>query len=428
MDSCQIYNVKKVDFPHDIKTEVPGSKSITNRALLIGAMAKGTSVIKGVLFSDDSRHVMQALYDLGFPIHIDEENATVTIEGYDGDIPNKEAEIYVGSAGTAARFLTAFLGLSKGRYHMTCSEQMKKRPMKELLMALEEMGSEIYYEEEPYCFPFTIGNFECKKSKVTIDVDKSSQFLSAVLICLPLLPQNFMVKISGNHGMAYVNMTMRMMQHFGVVVERTITGAYRRKQEMNYKAMEYDIEPDVSAACYFYALCPLLHVNVKVKNIHMDCLQGDIKFLKVLVRMGCKLEEEKDGVLLMPPKEKFSGGSFDLSAFSDQALTLAAIAPFTKSKVCLMNVGHIRYQECDRIKAIVSNLGKMGIAAVEQGNNVFILPGEPKAAKIETFGDHRVAMAFSLVGTVVDGIEIENPACTKKTFENYFEVLEQSIY
>ena len=385
-------------------------------------------MLHGVLFSDDSRHFMQALYDLGFPIHIDEEEETVTIEGFGGDIPNEEAEIYVGSAGTAARFLTAFLGLSKGKYRLTASEQMKKRPMKELLVALEEMGSEIIYEEEEYCFPFTIGNFECKKNRVTIDVEKSSQFLSALLISSVLLPPNFLIKVTGNHGMAYVSMTMRMMQQFGMGVERTLTGAYRRRHDNGYEACEYKIEPDVSAACYFYALCPLLRVKVKVKNVHMDCLQGDIKFLKVLVRMGCKLESEEDGVLMLPPKEKFLGGSFDLASFSDQALTLAAIAPFANSKVCMMNIGHIRYQECDRIAAIVKNLAKMGIAVVEQGNNVFILPGTPSACQVETYDDHRVAMAFSLIGTMVDGIVIENPACTRKTFEKYFEVLENSIY
>jgi len=311
---------------------------------------------------------------------------------------------------------------------VTASEQMKKRPMKELLIALEEMGSQITYEEEEYCFPFIIGNFDCKVSKVTIDVEKSSQFLSALLISSVLLPQNFMIKVSGSHGMAYVNMTLRMMAQFGVGIEKTITGAYRRKFDNIYEAKEYIIEPDVSAACYFYALSPLLRVNVKVQNVHMDCLQGDIKFLKVLVRMGCRLEDEKDGVLMIPPRDKFLGGSFDLSSFSDQALTLAAIAPFASSKVCIMNVGHIRYQECDRIQAIVRNLGKMGVAAVCQKDNIFILPGEPCPCEVETFDDHRVAMAFALIGTMVDGIKIENPSCTRKTFENYFSVLEESVY
>lgn len=422
-----IYKVKKVDDPHPIEVSVPGSKSITNRALLLAALAKGTSVLQGVLFSDDSRHFMQALDDLGFPIQIDEKNAVVTIEGFGGEIPREEAEVYVGSAGTAARFLTAFLGFSKGKYRMTCSEQMKKRPMKELLLALEELGSEITYEEEPYCFPFTIGNFECKKSKVTIDVEKSSQFLSALLINSVLLPQNFMIKVTGSHGMAYVTMTMRMMAQFGVGIERTITGSYRRKHEDGYKAREYAVEPDVSAACYFYALCPLLKVDVKVKDVHMDCLQGDIKFLKVLVRMGCKINDQEDGVLLIPGN-KFVGGSFDFSSFSDQALTLAAIAPFASSKVCIMNVGHICYQECNRIEAIISNLAKMGIATMEHANNIFILPGKPQACEVETFEDHRVAMAFALVGTMVDGIVIKDPSCTRKTFENYFETLEKVVY
>lgn len=428
MNNSDIYEIKRIEKPHDIVTSVPGSKSITNRALLIAALAEGTSVLHGVLFSDDSRHFMQALDDLGFPIHVDEENQMVTIEGFGGEIPREEAEVYVGSAGTAARFLTAFLGLSKGRYRVTASEQMKKRPMKELLVALEEMGSEITYEEEEYCFPFIIGNFQCKQSKVTIDVEKSSQFLSALLISSVLLPQNFMIKMTGSHGMAYVNMTMRMMAQFGVGVERTITGSYRRRHDHTYDAREYEIEPDVSAACYFYALAPLLRVNVKVNNVHMDCLQGDIKFLKVLVRMGCKINDEKNGVLLTPPKDKFIGGSFDLSSFSDQALTLAAIAPFACSKVCIMNVGHIRYQECDRIQAIVKNLSKMGVAAIEQKDNVFILPGKPNGCRVETFDDHRVAMAFSLVGAMIDGVQIENPSCTRKTFENYFEVFEESVY
>lgn len=427
-NSNQVYEVKKVLNPHDISVCVPGSKSITNRALLIAALAQGTSVLRGCLFSDDSRHFMQALYDLGFPIHIDEDNAVVTIEGFGGEIPNKEAEIYVGSAGTAARFLTAFLCLSNGRYHMTCSEQMKKRPMKELLMALEDIGASIVYEEEEYCFPFTIGEFHCKKSKVTIDIEKSSQFLSALLISSVLLPANFMIKIAGSHGMSYVNMTIRMMQQFGVGIERALTGAFRRKYEVGYKAREYEIEPDISAACYFYALSPLHKITVKVPGVHMNSLQGDIKFLKVLVRMGCRLEDEADGVCLLPPKDRFLGGSFDLSSFSDQALTLAAIAPYASSKVCIMNVGHIRYQECDRMDAIVKNLSKMGIAAIEQKSNLFILPGEPHACDIETFEDHRVAMAFSLIGTMTDGIRILNPACTKKTFEDYFAVLEDAIY
>jgi 3-phosphoshikimate 1-carboxyvinyltransferase len=195
-----------------------------------------------------------------------------------------------------------------------------------------------------------------------------------------------------------------------------------------YHAMDYLIEPDVSAACYFYALSALLNVSVKVKNVHMDCLQGDIQFIEVLDRMGCSLRDESDGVLLLPPRECILGGSFDLSSFSDQALTLAAIAPFASSKVCIMNIGHIRYQECDRMNAIVENLSAMGILATWEDDNLFILPGKVKGCEIETFEDHRVAMAFSLPGVLIEGIKIKNPSCTRKTFENYFEVFESTVY
>ncbi len=431
MDKKEYYVVNKVKQPRDFTVSVPGSKSITNRALLLAALAEGSSTLRGVLFSDDSRHFMQALVDLGFSVDISEAEATVSITGFGGEVPcansrragDVDAVIDVGSAGTAARFLTAFLGVSKGRYRITASEQMKKRPMKELLEALEEMGAAIVYEEEPYHFPLVIGDFDCKRSFITVDIEKSSQFLSALLISSVILPEYFMIGMTGTHGMAYVNMTLRMMSQFGVSMEKTITGSYRRRTAKGYDAKDYIVEPDVSGACYFYALSPLLHVAVKVRNVHMNCLQGDIKFLNVLDRMGCHIEEEADGVKLFPPRDGLLGGSFDLSSFSDQALTLAAIAPFASSKVCIMNVGHIRYQECDRIQAILENLIGMGILALCEDDNIFILPGKPKPTTIETFEDHRVAMAFSLPGTVLGEQKILNPACTAKTFENFFEVL-----
>ena len=437
-----VYEVKKVNHPHDIFVTVPGSKSITNRALLIAALAQGKSVLHGVLFSDDSRYFMQALIDLGFEVTIDEDNCTVEIQGCGGQIPCMEnsqrkdyrdeydvdASVYVGSAGTAARFLTAFLGLSKGKFRMTASEQMKKRPMKELLVALEEMGTQIIYEEEPYHFPFVIGNFLCKKTEVSIDVNKSSQFLSALLISMVLLPQDFSIHIVGSHGMAYVDMTLNMMKQFAVSVDKNIDGSYRRSDNHGYHARNYTVEPEVSAACYFYALSPILNVPVKVQNVHMDCLQGDIQFLDVLDKMGCSKQDEADGVLMLPPKEGLLGGTFDLSSFSDQALTLAAIAPFASSKVCIMNIGHIRYQECDRVNAILRNLSSMGILATCEDDNIFILPGNPKGCVIDTYEDHRVAMAFSIPGVITDGVKILNPSCTRKTFENYFEVLEKSVY
>lgn len=428
------YLVKQVKKPHQIITGVPGSKSITNRALLIAAMAEGTSVLKGVLFSDDSRYFIQALIDMEFPVSVDEAACQVTVTGFGGKIPylmnhpGEELSVYVGSAGTAARFLTAFFGLSEGQFYLNSSEQMKKRPMQELVESLESLGAEFTFEESDGHFPFHVHADGCRKEETVIDVDKSSQFLSALLITSVLLDHDFTIRVKGTHGMAYVEMTIAMMEQFGVKVEKQKDHAYRIRKEASYTAREYQIEPDLSAACYFYAMSPLLLVPAKVLHVKKECLQGDIAFLSVLSDMGCRIREDADGICVFPPQKALSGGSWDLSGFSDQALTLAALAPFADSPVTINGIGHIRMQECDRIHAIAENLSAMGIRCEEQADSVTIYPGIPKAARIKTYDDHRVAMAFAIDGLVTEGIRIENPSCCKKTFENYFEVLEEQVY
>lgn len=445
MQTIEKYEVKKA-VCREIEVDVPGSKSITNRALLIAALAEGKSVLRGVLFSDDSRHFLQALIDLGFEVEIDEACAVVSIVGCGGKIPAYEspvdekmknvsddgmpvnASINVGSAGTAARFLTAYLGLSKGRYFVDSSQQMKKRPMEELLKALEALGASIEFLEEAYHFPFVIGNDQVSKHEVTIDVDKSSQFLSALLIASVLFTEDFVIHVKGHHGMSYVKMTIAMMEQFGVKVDCLTEDTFRISGDASYTARDYRIEPDVSAAAYFYAMAPVLSVPAKVHHVHWKSLQGDITFLHVLEAMGCGSVELEDGIRIYPPQEGLCGGTFDLSAFSDQALTLAAISCFAKSPVTIEGIGHIRYQECDRLHAIVTNLTDMGIRCEEpEEGTIRIYPGQPKPCEIETFEDHRVAMAFAIPGLVTDGIVILDPGCCRKTFETYFEVLEEAV-
>lgn len=427
MQTVEKYKVKKAT-GRKIEVDVPGSKSITNRALLIAALAEGKSVLHGVLFSDDSRHFLQALVDLGFDVEIDETNAVVSIVGCGGNIPKSDASINVGSAGTAARFLTAYLGLSQGRYVIDSSEQMKKRPMEELLKALEDLGASVEFREEPYHFPFVIGNDRVSKHEVTIDVDKSSQFLSALLIASVLFTEDFVIHVKGHHGMSYVKMTIAMMKQFGVEVDCLSEDAFCIHGDAAYTARDYQIEPDVSAAAYFYAMAPVLSVPASVRHVHWKSLQGDTTFLHVLEAMGCGSVELEDGITIYPPEEGLCGGTFDLSAFSDQALTLAAISCFAKSPVTIEGIGHIRYQECDRLHAIVSNLTSMGIKCEEpEEGTIRIYPGQPKPCEIETFEDHRVAMAFAIPGLVTDGIVIRDPGCCRKTFENYFDVLEKAV-
>ena len=417
----------------EYSVEVPGSKSITNRALLLAALAKGKSTLSGVLFSDDSKHFLQSLVSLGFQVEIDEAAKQVTVYGEGGNIPNKEAAINVGSAGTAARFLTAFLGISVCNCRINASEQMKKRPMKELFSALTTLGSSFSFPEKEDFLPVEFHNSApLSATEVTVDIDKSSQFLSALLISACLFPGDFTVHVTGTHGMAYIDMTVAMMQQFGVRVEKPDETTFFIPGGQSYSARDYFIEPDMSAACYFYAMAPLLGVSVTVPHIPEQSLQGDVKFLDVLKQMGCTVfYDASKGSFTAIGREDgpFSGVSINLGSFSDQTMTLAAIAPFATGKTTITGISHIKYQECDRFHAIINELTRVGITCKEinDGDGLEIMPGIPQPAEIETYDDHRMAMAFSLLGLRTEGIVIKNAQCCRKTFETYFDVL-NSLY
>lgn len=430
---CPGSEISGTDCCAPLIVEVPGSKSITNRALLLATLAKGSSTLRGVLFSDDSRHFLKCVQELGFLTTVDEEQKQITVVGEGGRVPRKEASLYVGSAGTAARFLTAYLGVAEGVYHMDASEQMRRRPMAPLLHSLRDMGCEILYgENSPEgFFPFTLRGHGFGKDAITVDIGHSSQFLSALLISSCLSERDFTVRVQGTHGMAYIDMTRRMMEQFGVYTSQTAPDTFVTAAGQHYRAMDYEIEPDVSAACYFYACAPLLHIPVQVAHIHFDSLQGDVAFLKILEQTGCTLEDTEQGILVLPPRKKgFRGVTVDMSACSDQAITLAAIAPFADSPTTITGIGHIRFQESDRMKAIVTELGKMGIRCEEDtasGGSITIYPGIPKPCVVDTYDDHRMAMGFSLIGLRIPGMAIRDPGCCRKTFENYFQVLEEAL-
>lgn len=413
-----------------LAVHVPGSKSITNRALLLATLARGVSNLSGVLFSDDSRHFLKCIQNLGFETQADERKRTIAIKGLGGDPPLKEADQYVGSAGTAARFLTAYLGLSHGVYHMDASEQMRKRPMAPLLDSLRELGCEVIYDgtETDGRFPFTLRGHGFQKNHISINIDSSSQFLSALLIASCLCEGDFTTYVEGSHGMAYIEMTLKMMEQFGVKAERIGNGAFLTRAGQRYQARDYQIEPDVSAACYFYAMSPLLNVPVTVDHVHFHSLQGDVEFVKILEKMGCRADDTPRGIQIDPPRNGiYHGITVDMSACSDQAITLAAIAPYADSPTTITGIGHIRFQESDRIRAIVTELTKMGIRCRELDNGITIHPGRPRPSIVETYEDHRMAMGFSLTGLRSAGIVIDNPGCCRKTFEDYFETLENAV-
>lgn len=416
------------DFSHKtIHVKVPGSKSITNRALLLAMLSDGESHLTGAQFSEDSSHFLQCLSDLSFDVASKPETGEVSVHGLSGRLPVKKASLYVGSAGTAARFLSAVLGVSEGEFFLDASEQMKKRPMAPLLSALQSVGCDISFVEKEGYFPFTLHARGFQNTDLTIDIDKSSQFLSALLIAAPLAKEDVKIKVAGTHGMAYIEMTCRMMEQFGVLTEHPAPDTFLIKAGQTYRAQDYAIEPDVSAACYFYALAALSGCSVIVDGVPEHSLQGDTEFLSILEKMGCRVTRTNKGICITGPAGRLHGLTVDMSACSDQAITLAAIAPFADSPVTITGIGHIRGQESDRLSAIAENLTAMGIRCEERADSITIYPGVPRPAHIKTHDDHRLAMGFAVTGLFAEGIVIENPSCCKKTFAEFFECLEEAV-
>lgn len=434
MEQKLISPVKNIVNKHII-VSVPGSKSITNRALLLTTLAKGESRLDGALFSDDSRHFLKCVEDLGFETVVDEPACHIQVTGLGGPVPKEEASIYVGSAGTAARFLAAYLGCSVGKFYMDASVQMRKRPMEPLLKALESIGAQITCTEESGHFPMEICGRGIINQHITVDIDKSSQFLSALLISGCLSKEDLHIHIEGSHGMAYIQMTLDMMEQFGVHAEKVSDREYVIAAGQSYQAQDYYIEPDASAAAYFWAMAAVLGISVTVEHTHFNSLQGDVEFARILERMGCQVEDTEAGIMVTGPVDRaLKGIDVDMHACSDQAITLAAIAPFADEPVHIRGIAHIRLQESDRIAAIVENLTAMGVRVEEESDGVIIYPSagdlpmhELQPVEIQTHDDHRLAMGFAITGLRNPGVTILDPLCCRKTFENYFDVLEQTV-
>lgn len=424
------YQVKKIKDVREIRVQVPGSKSITNRALLLAALSGYRCRLHGVLFSDDSRAFLDSLAKLGFEVEADEAAKDVIIQGMAGKIPNTHAAINVRSAGTAARFLTVMLALAGGEYELNASPQMCKRPMQPLLDLLAEAGVKFEFRGEEGHFPFVMKSNSIRLREVSIDTGISSQFASALLMSGVMLKNGLRVHMLGDRTEgSYIKMTLSMMKQFGIDVKKEGSSCMV-PHTSTFGLEEYQVEPDVSGACYFYAMAPLLKTDVIVNNVHMDSLQGDIKFLNALKEMGCTLEDSEEGVLISGSSlTEYPGLNISMKDFSDQTMTMAVLAPFARNATTIRDIGHIRYQESDRIKAILTELGRMGVQCEEvpEADGIRIYPIAPekiKETEVETYEDHRMAMSFTLIGLKTGKITIKEPECCRKTFENYFELIE----
>ena len=431
--SSDCYSVTPVQTVAPFSVTVPGSKSITNRALLLAALSDGPCTLKNALFSSDSRALIASLTALGFDCTADEETKTIQITGCNGSIPNKEATVNVQSAGTAARFLTALLAFCDGSYTLLASEQMKKRPMAPLISSLRDLGVTVTCLEAEGHLPLLLqgGASVIKEApSLSVSIDQSSQFLSALMMAGVVLPEGLFVTATGSRtALSYVTITERMMQDFGVTPEASLSAAgepcYRIPGATGYRHGTYVIEPDLSGACYFYATAALLGTSVTVNGVHPDSIQGDYRFLDALAQLGCTVCDTPAGVCVTGPADRrYPGLTITMSDFSDQTMTMAVLALFADSPTHIRGVGHIRGQECDRMSAIITEIRRLGgIAEIdEDGTGIIITPAPLTGTTLETYDDHRMAMSLALIGLRVAGVSISNPSCCKKTFENYFEL------
>ncbi len=405
---------------------LPGSKSITNRALLLAALAEGVTTLEGALFSDDTRYMAEALRALGFRVETDPQAKRFTVHGQSGRIPAREADLFIGNAGTAARFLTAALCLGEGTYRLDGVPRMRQRPMGDLVRALNRIGGQV--AASGGSLPAEIHARGLRGGKVSLPGDVSSQFVSALLMAAPYAQAPLTVEVTGPlNSRPYVDLTIGMMADFGVTVATQGEAVFHVEQG-TYRAREsYRVEPDASAASCFFAIPAITGGSIEVSGIHRNSRQGDVAFLNILERMGCRVTETRGGIRV-EAGAALRGVQVDMRHIPDTAPTLAAIAPFAETPTVIRGIASARLKESDRISAVCTELIRLGVRVEEYPDGMKIYPAEEIfPATVRTYDDHRIAMAFALIGLRAPGIVIENPGCVAKTFPKYFEVLRETV-
>ena len=422
MDEIEIVPLRH---PLAASVRVPGSKSITNRALLLAAMADGTSTILGAGLNDDTRRMAAALGALGFDVAVDEAAARIAVDGRAGAIPARGGELYAGGAGTAMRFLLGFLTLGRGRFRLDGNQRMRERPIGPLLDALAALGVSVRAERDNGCPPvlIEIGEDGVRGGAARIDAAVSSQFVSALLMPAPLWPQGLKLTVSGEAARPFITMTLRLMERWGASGtmsggEIFVPGGQRYAAQKNF-----EVEPDASGASYFAAAAALIGGSVILKGLSADSVQGDIAFLKLLERMGAHVEWRDDGVKVSGSGANLTGADVAMGAMPDLVPTLAAIAPFCSSPTRIRGVSFIRHHESDRLRALATELHRLGASVHECEDGMLIEPSRIGAAAVETYDDHRIAMAFAVAGLKTAGIRIRNPGCVSKTYPDFFRDL-----
>jgi 3-phosphoshikimate 1-carboxyvinyltransferase len=408
---------------HGVVT-IPGSKSYTHRALILSSLGDGESILVHALRSEDTEHTAQAL--LKFGVEIFWESNDIRVLGTGGKYKVADEKIDVGNSGTSMRFLAALAALKRGSTLLDGNERMRKRPIGELLNGLGELGVRAYSQRGNDCPPVIVESEGLKGGTTRIRGEESSQFLSGLLMVAPYAQRDVNVEVTGSlTSKPYVDITVDVMSAFGVGIRNQGYSSFFIKAGQRYLPRKYWIEGDASNASYFFSAAAVCRGRVQVKNLNPATLQGDIGFLNILERMGCRVIRGGDWIEVLGGE--LYGIEIDMNEMPDLVPTLAVTAAFALGKTVIQNIRHLRLKESDRIHALAMELSKVGIRVNEREDGLEIEGGKPHGAEIETYDDHRMAMSFAIAGLAVPGIRIKGERCVEKSFPGFWETL-QNLY
>jgi 3-phosphoshikimate 1-carboxyvinyltransferase len=399
---------------------VPGSKSLTNRALIAAAAAEGVSVLRRPLISRDTTAFAQCLHDLGHDIDFAGE-AAWSVRGFAHGPTMERATLDCVDAGTAARFLPGFAAAGRGRFRFDGSDQLRRRPLRPLLDVLSALGAKIESASAlGEDLPFELTANGLVGGEIEVDAGLSSQHLTGLLLAAPLMREPLRVRVRSLVSSPYIDMTIGLMNQFGVGVDLGTDGTVAVRPGA-YRATALDIEPDASTASYFFAAAALTGRTLTVPGLGSHSLQGDLRFVDVLARMGASVELSEEGTTVTGPQRLRGDLSVDMGGISDTFMTLACVAPFADAPVHIHGISHARLKESDRIEAVAHNLRRCGLTVEDGPDWIRIHPAQPSGALITCHRDHRIAMSFSVLGLRTNGIRLDDPGCVSKTFPGFHE-------
>ncbi len=411
----------KTDKIKDCDVSVPGSKSYTHRTLIAAALSDGRCTVKNILRSDDTVYTMSALRQMG--VQMDDQGNDVIINGTGGILKPSDEPVYLGNSGTSMRLLTSVAAIGNGIYTLTGTDRMKERPLEDLLDGLRQIDVHIapLNEKDNRCPPVAVKGGKIKGGHVDLKCHVSSQYLSSLLLIAPYTEEGLDINIiEGPVSRPYIDMTIDIMEAFGGHVNRDGYNSFSVPGGQIYRSGTYMVEPDCSQAGYFWAAAAVTGATVKVNSITKKSRQGDVRFAEVLESMGCRVFHDKNGIAVTGGQ--LSSVEVDMSDMPDIVPTLSVVAAFAKGTTIIKNVAHLKEKESDRLGAVANELSKMGINVTVTDSGLIIEGGNPGAAKIDTYDDHRIAMSFAVSGLIVPGIIIKDETCVEKSFPNFWEV------